>query len=80
MKTIRIPCTKAWFDRVKNGEPDLRPANSYWTTRLENRKYDTITFTCGYPKASDLERHYVIPWRGCWKFDKMFIIPTSNRS
>jgi hypothetical protein len=78
-KTIRIPCTKAWFEKVKNGEPDLRPTNEYWSKRLDERTYDTITFTLGYPKASDESRHHVIPWRGCIKTQEWFIILTSEK-
>ena len=78
-KTIRIPCTKAWFEKVKNGEPDLRPVNEYWTKRLDDRVYDTITFTLGYPKASDESRHHVVPWRGTIKTQNMFLILTSDK-
>ena len=78
-KTLRIPCTKAWFEKIKNGEPDLRPTNAYWSTRLDNRVYDSITFTLGYPKASDQTRHYTIPWRGCIKTQDVFIILTSDK-
>ena len=78
-KTIRIPCTKDWFNRIKNGEPDFRPTNEYWTKRLDNRDYDTITFTLGYPKASDESRHYVVPWRGVIKGKDFFFISTSDK-
>lgn len=79
MTTIRIPCTKAWFKKVQEGDPDLRPTNEYWTKRLENRTYDTITFTLGYPKKGDAQRHHIVPWRGCIRGGKWFFIPTSDQ-
>lgn len=78
-KTIRIPCTKTWFEKVSNGDPDLRPTNRYWTSRLDNRVYDSITFTLGYPKKTDISRHLIVPWRGVIKIKDWFIIITSDK-
>lgn len=75
--TLRIPCTKKWFKLVKQGHSDYRPCNDYWSKRIENKKFDTITFTLGYPKKEDAAKHYVIPFRGYYKADGWFVIHTS---
>ena len=77
--TIRIPCNKSWFQLIKKGEYDLRPITPYWTKRLEGKEFDTITFTMGYPKADDADRHYVIPFRGFLKYNGMYVIFTTEK-
>ena len=74
--TLRIPCTADWFRRVKNGENDYRPTTSYWCKRIDGKIFDTITFTLGYPKADDADRHYVIPFYGIKKTKDLFVIST----
>jgi len=72
MTTLRIPCAKAWFEKIKKGEPDLRPK------RIVGKNFNTITFTLGYPKTDDTERHYVITKFAILEFDEYFVILTKT--
>jgi signal peptidase I len=76
MSTLRIPCNTYWFEKIKLGEDDFRPFTNHWIKRIEGRTYDTITFTLGYPKNDEESRHYIVPFRGYFKTETMYVIPT----
>lgn len=75
-KTLRIPCNARWFELIKSGQlkVDPRPLSKYWKDRLEDKHYDTLTFTKGYPKSGDTSREYSIVYKGFLKTDKAYCI------
>lgn len=65
--TLHLPLKGEYFDQIAAGEKteEYRRATAYWRTRLENRSYDQIVLTRGYPPAGDPARTLTLPWRGC---------------
>lgn len=60
-----------YFDAIKSGEKkeEYRQRTPYWDRRLFANGIDPIAFdyveiTHGYPKADDMSRRLIIPWRG----------------
>lgn len=66
MTTLTIPLKGIYFDQIKAGTKpeEYRLVTDYWRKRLENRHYDKIVLTRGYPAAGDTERRLEKPWRG----------------
>ena len=65
-KTLLLPVKKKWFEQIKSGEKpeEFRLYNDYWRKRIENKEFDQIVITLGYPKRDDHERRLERPWRG----------------
>ena len=66
MSDLRIAVKGEYFDQIKSGEKiyEYRLANDYWTKRLVNKHYDTVTITRGYPKKGDKSREITTPYKG----------------
>jgi hypothetical protein len=66
MATLTIPLKGVYFDQIKAGTKaeEYRLCTPYWRKRLEDRNYDRVVLTRGYPAAGDFERRLVRPWRG----------------
>ena len=72
MTTLHLPLKREWFDKIRSGfkTEEYRDLNEFWTKRLtENpvitkdyikpgkpKKFDSVVFTCGYPKKTDTSR------------------------
>jgi len=66
MANLQLAVNGEYFDQMKRGEKkfEYRLANDYWRKRLENREYDRLIITKGYPRADDLDRRIDVPYRG----------------
>lgn len=66
MRTLTLPLNALYFDQIKAGtkREEYRLVTPYWAKRLAGRTYDQVTFTKGYPAASDLDRRLTLPWLG----------------
>lgn len=72
MTTLTLPLKRKWFDMIRSGfkTEEYRDLNDFWAKRLtENpvitkdyikpgkpKKFDSVVFTCGYPKKTDNSR------------------------
>lgn len=72
MKTLTLPLKREWFEMIRSGfkTEEYRDLNDFWAKRLaENpvitkdyimpgkpKKFDSVVFTCGYPKKTDTSR------------------------
>jgi hypothetical protein len=67
MDELTLPLKAEYFNQIKTGEKleEYRLATPYWTKRLENRSYATVTLTLGYPARLDTERRLRRAWKGC---------------
>ena len=65
-RILHLPVKKIYFDQIKSGKKldEYRLVTEYWKKRLEGRDYDEVHVKCGYPKAGDVSRIEVRPWRG----------------
>lgn len=65
-RILTLPLKREFFDAIKAGTKleEYRLRNDYWMQRLENRTFDAIVLTLGYPAASDTDRRLRLPWRG----------------
>lgn len=66
MNTLYLSLKSEFFNAIKVGSKtkEYRLRNAYWDKRLENRQYDKIVLTLGYPPAGDIDRRLVLPYRG----------------
>ena len=64
--TLHLPLKREYFDQIKAGtkEFEYRLYNKYWRSRIENKTFDKIVLTLGYPKRDDTSRRIERPWRG----------------
>ncbi|MGB3349768.1 MAG: ASCH domain-containing protein [Brucella anthropi] len=60
-----------YFEAIKSGEKteEYRKRTPYWEKRLfgnglEPIPFDFVEITHGYPKADDMSRRLILPWRG----------------
>lgn len=69
MVDLHLALKGEYFDQIKAGTKteEYRLFNYHWMIRLEDREYDRIVLTRGYPKRTDEARRLVLPWRGCTK-------------
>lgn len=67
MRTLTLALKGEYFDAIKSGIKleEFRLLTPYWRKRLEDRSYDQIVLTRGYPARDDLTRRLTLPWRGC---------------
>lgn len=65
MADLHLNLKREYFDAIKAGtkEFEYRLA-SKWLKRIEGKKFDRVFIKLGYPKAGDMERIIVRPWRG----------------
>lgn len=61
-----LPMKGVYFDQIKAGTKpeEFRLCTPYWRKRLEDKTYDTVTITKGYPPRDDASRRMTFPWRG----------------
>jgi len=66
MRTLTLPLKGQYFDQIAGliKEFEYRLVTPYWSNLLENREYDQIILTRGYPKKTDQSRRLIRPWRG----------------
>lgn len=43
---------------------EFRLYNEYWRKRIEDREFDEIVLTLGYPAKTDVARRMKRPWQG----------------
>jgi hypothetical protein len=66
MPDLILAVKKEYFDAIKSGEKteEYRLQNDFWCKRLENRTFDRVIITLGYPKKGDTDRTLVFPFVG----------------
>ncbi len=68
MTDLIFPVKKEYFDAIKSGEKteEYRLYNDYWRKRIErqDREYEHVVITLGYPKKDDKEKRMVFPYLG----------------
>lgn len=66
MADLHIPLKRIYFEQIRAGEKpeEYRPMSPHWRRRLEDRTYDLVVLTLGYPRSNDTTRRLVLPWRG----------------
>jgi len=65
-RTLTLPLKGEYFDAIKSGEKveEFRLCTEFWEKRIEDRRYDRIVLTRGYPKRDDTSRRITRPWLG----------------
>jgi len=58
---------KKYFDQIKSGEKteEYRIKKPYWTARLENKQFDSVTIICGYPVWHEMCSDNCIDFESC---------------
>lgn len=66
MTDLLLRVKKVYFDAIVSGSKrnEHREVTPYWRKRIEGRKYDTVTITCGYPKRNDLTKQVKFKYNG----------------
>ncbi|MGB3222506.1 MAG: ASCH domain-containing protein [Desulforhopalus sp.] len=66
MKTLILPVKQIYFEQIQEGSKDeeYRLVTPYWTKRLENKSYDKVAVTLGYPSKDDTTKRLEFPWCG----------------
>ncbi len=66
MKTLTLAVKGIYFDQIRGGikTNEYRLCTAYWLNRLENRHYDEVEITLGYPPRGDSARRLRFPYRG----------------
>lgn len=64
--TLYLPLKRIYFEQIKAGTKlkEFRLDNPYWRKRLEDKNYDQLVLTLGYPAAGDHDKRLTLPWRG----------------
>lgn len=65
-RILHLALKEVYYRQIKSGEKlfEYRLKTPYWRKRIENRVYDEIHLTLGYPSKGDPERTLILPWRG----------------
>ncbi len=65
-RILHLALKDVYFRQIQSGKKlfEYRLITDYWRKRIENREYDEIHITLGYPKKGDNTRRIVRPWRG----------------
>ncbi len=68
-KILTLPVKQEYFDQIEAGEKneEFRQITKHWQARLENKKYEYVIITLGYPKKEDRSRRIVFTWTGVKK-------------
>lgn len=63
---LTLPVVGLYFNEIKAGTKpfEFRLMTEYWRKRIEDRTYDSVLITWGYPAAADESRRLARPWRG----------------
>lgn len=66
MADLHLALKGEYFDAIKAGTKteEYRLLTLHWANRLEDRSYDRIVLTRGYPRRDDAARRLVLPWQG----------------
>lgn len=66
MSDLILPLKSEFFDQIKDGikTKEYRLCTPYWNKRIQNRCYDRVILTKGYPARDDHARRLVLPWLG----------------
>ncbi len=66
MKTLYIHLKVKYFNEIKSGKKvyEYRLKTDYWKRRLVGRDYDHVMFIAGYPRADDMSKRIIAPYRG----------------
>jgi hypothetical protein len=66
MKTLTLPLKAIYFNQIKSGKKTIeyRLCTPFWKKRIEDRKYDIVALSLGYPKRGDNERWLYCRWQG----------------
>ncbi|EJM1499106.1 ASCH domain-containing protein [Escherichia coli] len=70
MANLQLAVNGEYFDQMKAGEKteEYRLVNPYWIKRLmagfNQREYDRLIITRGYPRKDDVDRRIDIPYDG----------------
>lgn len=66
MANLQLALKSEYFDQIKNGEKhyEFRLYNDYWKKRLENKQYDKLIITKGYPSKDDLSKKLIFDYCG----------------
>lgn len=66
MKALHLSLKREYFEAIQAGTKleEYRRCTPFWRKRLEDRLYDQIVLTLGYPARDDHARRLVLPWRG----------------
>ncbi len=66
MRKLHLALKAEYFNAIKSGEKcyEFRLYTDYWRKRIENREYDEIVLTLGYPKLGDTKRRIIRGWYG----------------
>ena len=65
-RKLVLPLKRIYFEQIAKGEKpeEFRLVTPYWTRRLEDRDFDVVELTLGYPPAEDSERRLCRRWKG----------------
>lgn len=71
-KNLFLVLKRKWFEEIESGNKpeEYRAVTPFWTNRLENREYDTVTFQLGYSRDArkmkfavvDIKIKNIISW------------------
>ncbi len=66
MRTLILPVKQIYFEQIQTGQKDeeYRAISPHWQKRLENKEYDQVIITLGYPATGDSTKRLVFPFRG----------------
>lgn len=66
MKILKIPVKKIYFEEIKTGikTEEYRLFKEYWKKRLENKTYDEVWITLGYPASNQLDKILKFKYKG----------------
>ncbi|WP_176060304.1 ASCH domain-containing protein [Paraburkholderia sp. BCC1876] len=66
MNVLTLRLKAIYFHDIKSGAKpwEYRLATPYWRRRIENRRYDFVLLTLGYPARSNVDLQMLKPWRG----------------
>jgi hypothetical protein len=69
MRTLILPVKQICFEQIESGQKneEYRLVTPYWSKRLENKSYDRVIVTLGYPSKEDATKHLEFPWKGVKK-------------
>jgi hypothetical protein len=67
MRTLFLSLKGEYFDQIKARikPKEYRLVTPFWKKRLENKAYDRILFTLGYPAVYEVEKRFAVAWKGC---------------
>lgn len=66
MRILILPVKQIYFEQIQSGEKEeeYRAISPFWIKRLENKTYDKVIITLGYPSKEDSTKRLEFPWQG----------------